>query len=203
MSSENLSGSIFYKIQVYAISLALPVGRGQRSRGANGSAAGTLGRRWKLQPPPLHIYLITFLSLSCLLSQGQKKHFLNPFLKLSSIEQSAVKYADYRKKLLFLSIVHRLIPIEGHCSSIKVLAQCIAQVGLGHWLMLQLTINTNMFSGLEVSLWIIWSPGPFLPSWGRISSFSICGVRTMKMEKENKKIEHTAPRECVGQEDVL
>ena len=133
------------------------------------------------------------------MSEGHKKNtFLNPFFKLRSIEQSTVKYADYRKKLLFLSIVHRLIPIEGHCSSIKVLAQCIAQVGLGHWLMLQLTINTNMFSGLEVSLWIIWSPGPFLPSWGRISSFSICGVRTMKMEKENKKLNTQRPESVLA-----
>ena len=106
--------------------------------------------------PCTFILLLSYRYLvSCL--RDKKKHFLNPFLKLSSIEQSAVKYADYRKKLLFLSIVHRLIPIEGHCSSIKVLAQCVAQVGLDHW-----KINTNMFSGFELSLWIIWSPGPFL-----------------------------------------
>ena len=35
----------FRKYKVYAVSPALPVGRGQRSRAANGSAAGTLGRR--------------------------------------------------------------------------------------------------------------------------------------------------------------
>ena len=95
--------------------------------------------------PCTFILLLSYRYLRCL-----RDTFLNPFLKVRSIEHSAVKYADYRKKLLSLSIVHRLIPIEGHCSSIKVLAQCVAQVGLDHW-----KINTNMFSGFELSLWII------------------------------------------------
>ena len=81
--------------------------------------------------PCTFILELSYPYLRCL-RDTQKNTFLNPFLKVRSNEQSAVKYADYRKKLLFLSIVHRLIPIEGHCSSIKVFAQCIAQVGLGH-----------------------------------------------------------------------